>query len=49
MFVAALCRPPTPDEMNRAVKHIHDEKEATTAYADLLWVLVNTKEFLYVR
>lgn len=49
LFLTALSRPPTPEEMTKALDHIRSEKDAASAYSDLLWVLVNMKEFLYVR
>jgi hypothetical protein len=49
LFLAALTRPPKPEELQAALAHI--DKHATTkkqAYENLLWALVNTKEFLFV-
>ncbi len=41
-------REPQPEEMNIALAHIaKHEKDAKTAYEDILWALVNTKEFLF--
>ena len=41
-------REPQPEEMNIALAHIaKHEKDPKTAYEDILWALVNTKEFLF--
>ncbi len=41
-------REPQPEEMNIAQAHIaKHEKDPKTAYEDILWALVNTKEFLF--
>ncbi|MCE9533371.1 MAG: DUF1553 domain-containing protein, partial [Planctomycetes bacterium] len=49
LFLTVLSRPPTPEEMKKALDHIQSEKGAHTAYGDLIWVMLNMKEFLYVR
>ncbi len=49
LFLTTLSRPPSAVELKKALEHIQSENGAYTAYGDLLWVLVNMKEFLYVR
>jgi hypothetical protein len=48
-YLAALCRPPTARERGRALEmlgHAHDRR---AALEDLVWALVNAKEFLLRR
>ena len=49
MFLAALSREPRPEELSQAVAYIKSESSRLTAYRNLLWALLNTKEFLYVH
>lgn len=49
MFLAALCRRPDADELRRAVEYLEAEKDAAAGYRNLLWAVMNTKEFLYVH
>jgi hypothetical protein len=46
MFLAALARFPKPDEKADAVKHLATARSKTEAITDLLWALVNTREFI---
>ena len=48
LFLAALSREPNRAEMDYALEHLRAEKNSVAAYSDLIWVLLNTKEFLYV-
>lgn len=48
LYLLAFSRPPTPDETAVALAHI--EKHAQNpqqAYEDIVWALINTKEFLF--
>ena len=47
LFLLTLSRPATEQEVEKAIKYISSEADAKTAYGNLLWVLINTKEFLY--
>lgn len=59
LYAAALCRPPSAGELQTALAHLHKPRadaegkplEAAVsrkaAYEDLVWALVNTKEFLF--
>ena len=47
LFLLALSRPATAVEIEKAVKYIGSETDPKTAYGNLLWALINTKEFLY--
>jgi hypothetical protein len=48
LFLAVFSRPPIEKEMKVALAHIakHVQQKAT-AYEDILWALINTKEFLF--
>lgn len=48
LYLLAFSRPPTPEETSVALAHI--EKNAQNpqqAYEDIVWALINTKEFLF--
>jgi hypothetical protein len=59
LYAAALCRPARPAELETALAHIRKPREDADgkplgaeparriAYEDLLWALLNTKEFLF--
>lgn len=47
LFLKTLGRHPSTDEMREAADYLRSEKDAETAFANLLWALINTKEFLY--
>ncbi len=40
-------RPPVDEELEIAVGHITASENKTAAYEDILWALINTKEFLF--
>ena len=46
LFMATLSRPPTSNERSRLLT-VFTQTDAKTATEDILWVLLNTKEFLY--
>src|SRR5262249_52702751 len=48
-YLAALCRPPSATERQRAVAMIGRAKDRRAALEDLVWGLVNAKEFLLRR
>jgi hypothetical protein len=48
LFLSTLSRLPTPDEKQKATEHLgKDPKKREAALQDLLWALLNTKEFLF--
>jgi hypothetical protein len=59
LYFAALSRQPTPAEAETALAHVHKPRQDAdgkpieasaarkSAYEDLIWALVNTKEFLF--
>jgi hypothetical protein len=48
-YLAALCRPPSPMERQAALAMIRRAKDRRAALEDLVWGLVNAKEFLLRR
>jgi hypothetical protein len=49
LFLTALSRPPTAEERKKARDYLQSEPDAEEAWRNLIWVLLNTKEFLYIR
>lgn len=49
LYLTALSRKPTEVETQRTLAHVKTVGDARQAYADLLWVLVNTSEFALNR
>ena len=47
LYLAALSRDPSPQEVEAAAKHIKDAKDRRMAVEDIGWVLINSKEFLF--
>jgi hypothetical protein len=48
LYLLAFSRPPAADEMTIALAHINkNEQDPKRAYEDIVWALVNTKEFLF--
>ena len=46
LFLATLSRFPRPDEKAETVKHLREAKSRPAAVTDLVWALVNTREFI---
>jgi hypothetical protein len=49
LYLATLCRRPTAEERAICQKLLAETKDAKVFYEDLLWSLVNSKHFLFVR
>jgi hypothetical protein len=49
LYLACLCRPPAPGERSHAVAMLGRARDRRAALEDLLWGLVNAKEFLLRR
>lgn len=52
LYLAALSRPPRPDELARLTKHVESAGSASDskrALADVFWALLNSSEFLFNR
>jgi len=47
IYRRAFSRAPTDEELRTAVQHVTQHDDRTKAYQNLLWALINTKEFLY--
>lgn len=48
-WLRALNRPPTAAEARRAVQHVQAADSLADGLRDLLWVLINTKEFVLIH
>ena len=49
LYFAALCRGPTPAERAHAAKFLKLIPNRQECFEDLLWVLLNSKQFKFVR
>ena len=49
LYYWAYSRPPESEELALAVKYIEDKQNDREAYEDVVWALINSKEFLFVR
>ena len=49
LFEVVLSRDATRYESDEALKYIATEADAKKAYGNLIWALINTKEFLYIH
>ena len=45
-YLRTVSRPPTPGEMERSLNHLATAESLQAGMRDLLWALVNTKEFI---
>jgi hypothetical protein len=46
LFLAALSRPPSGDEARSALDHLRTSPDRAAGLADVLWALINTREFV---
>jgi hypothetical protein len=46
LFLATLSRMPTEGEREKSLKHLQAEKDRVNAVQDLVWALINTREFI---
>ena len=46
LFLAALSRPPCEDEARSALDHLRTSPDRASGLADVLWALINTREFI---
>ncbi len=49
LYLAALCRPPTDAELAASQRFLEQAGSPKECYEDLLWALINSKQFLFVR
>lgn len=49
LFETVFSRPPTDSEIQSAVAYLDSETDQRKAYGNLLWALINTKEFLFIH
>jgi hypothetical protein len=49
LYLATLSRRATAEEQAKCQKLLSDAEDAKTFYEDLLWSLINSKQFLFVR
>jgi hypothetical protein len=47
LYVRTLCRKPTPEETKKFVELTTPVSDKREAFEDVLWALLNTKEFLF--
>jgi hypothetical protein len=47
LYLLALSREPTKQEADVLLAHIEKNKNAQAAYEDIVWAVINTKEFLF--
>jgi hypothetical protein len=48
-WLRSLCRMPTQAEIQRSLAHLNDAESTSAGMQDLLWALLNTKEFLLIK
>jgi hypothetical protein len=46
LFLAALSRFPDGQEKRAALEHVAGKKDRAKAFTDVLWALINTREFI---
>ena len=49
LYLAALCRQPSDAELAASQKFLEQAGSPKECYEDLLWALINSKQFLFVR
>jgi len=49
LFLAAYARRPTGAEVEQVRSHLQGHEQSAQAYEDVIWVLINSKEFLFTR
>jgi hypothetical protein len=49
MFMAILTHRPTPLDRDLAVKEIRSANSVEAGYGNVLWALLNTREFLFIQ
>ncbi len=49
LYLAALCRPPSEAELAASKQFLSTAGSPKECYEDLMWALINSKQFLFVR
>ncbi len=49
LYLATLCRGPSTDELAQARSFVMASPSPAEGYQDLLWALINSKQFLFIR
>jgi hypothetical protein len=49
LYFSTLCRAPSPAELSASERLIAEYTSPKECYEDLLWALINSKAFLFVR
>jgi hypothetical protein len=49
IYLATLCRPPSDAEQKQAEEFLAEYDNSEEVYQDLLWAIINSKQFLFVR
>jgi hypothetical protein len=49
LFLAAYARQPTAAEIGEVRSYLDEKQQSVAAWEDLIWVLINSKEFLFTR
>lgn len=49
LYVAALCRPPSDDELKVSIEYVKESATPQEGYEDILWSLMNSKYFLFIH
>ena len=49
LYFASLCRQPSPEELEDSRELLKESPDSLECYQDLLWALINSKHFLFVR
>ncbi len=47
LYLAAYCRRPTPEERAKIREHLAKTAEPRRAWEDVMWAVINTREFLF--
>ena len=47
LYLSAVCRKPTPKELEASTKHIAAKGDKVIALEDICWAILNTNEFLF--
>ncbi|MCA9177020.1 MAG: DUF1553 domain-containing protein [Planctomycetales bacterium] len=49
IYLATICRPPTAEEIKFAEELVNSSPTPQQGFEDLMWALMNSKQFLFVR